>query len=238
MAGFENESFTGEPPYSCHVHHSKHASTDVTVRVKTPQKSSARYYGTKDTTEYAQYDSNWFDPESLFDGITRTFALFLTRVFSRTWCMILSFLVHPSSVALFLAVVYWTCYALVLDPFPYTIQPLCRFPMLSRICPSSWGGSPVSAELPDIFTVAGQMTGHLMVESVEGWRIQNDLVQVQGDIEDLASLVNESDLVSRDSLVFTLHGFIADLRKTSNALYKLNARIQYAIDGSVGLFVT
>ncbi len=124
-----------------------------------------------------------------------------------------------------------------ISSFFYTVfQPLCIIPGISGtyLCKPSLSESKFpSADYPRMIELQTKSFEQLLDESVKGSGLSMEVKKAEMATSDLVTLINFSQLKSKDIMAETLREFVQDARLTARGLNRLNAKVMGAVDECV-----
>lgn len=117
------------------------------------------------------------------------------------------------------------------------VAPLCNLPVVSSqisYCASDSQTLPFSPDLPGLMGLQGQLES-VMEESISSSIAAVDMKRSELAVRDLATLVEQSSLVAKDSLAKNLNAFAQDAKAAGQNLQKFSSRVGGAVEEIVGL---
>lgn len=147
-----------------------------------------------------------------------------------------------------LGVVIFACiYAITLTTGAITtaLAPMCSIPIISLACPafvpnkphpnSHSDRVPRRADFPRLLDVESRTLESLLDETVEGPGLALEIKKAEMATRDLVTLVQVSNLNSRDVLADSLGEFVKDARKVGRGLIRFTSRVGGAVDNIVAV---
>lgn len=183
--------------------------------------------------------------EAMFTASLFTALLFTLNYVFEVLRFALVILHKPLSLILvgyLLAVMASNLQATVGTTFSSALAPLCVLPGVSRVAfchapvRKSAAEPPQRADYPRLEEIQSATFERLLDDSVGGAGLALEIKKAEMATNDLATLVRNSQLTSRERMAETLRAFVDDAKRTGRGLQKFSAKVAAAVDGYASLF--